>query len=118
MRSRTRLILAALFLSLSASSVSGAETTLLRWTHPDPSDVTGFRVSIGYSPGNYVPELEVEFDGLTAQNGIFQATIEIDESQPVYVALRAFNDEATSYYSNERVYSGPLGIPGRPRLTE
>lgn len=117
MRSRTHVILAALLLGLCTSSVSAAESTQLHWTHPDPSELTGFLVSIGYSSRNYEPQLELEFDALTAQGGIYTVTIELDENQPLYVAVRAVNDEGTSPYSNERVYVSPLGVPGRPRLT-
>jgi hypothetical protein len=118
MRLRTRLTTAVLLLmGLFVSSVSAAESTVLRWTHPNPSEVTGFRVSIGYASRNYVPQLEVDLTGLTANNDIYQTTIELDESQPLYVSVRAFNDDGTSAYSNERVYSVPLGVPGRPRLT-
>ncbi len=115
---RTSLILGALMLALSVSSVSAAETTLLRWTHPSPSEVTGFRVFIGYSSRNYEPHLEMEFEGLTAVGGVYQAIINIDPTRPVYVALQAYGDEKTSAYSNERVFTVPLGVPGRPRLAD
>lgn len=117
MRSRKPIILATLLLGFCVSSVSAAETTLLRWTHPNPSELTGFRVSIGYSSRNYEPQLELELDGFVPQNGIFQVAIELDENRPIYVALRAVSGDTTSGYSNERVYAFPLGAPGRPRLT-
>ncbi len=116
MRSRTPAVLVALLLSFGVSSVSAAETTLLRWTHPNPAELTGFRVSIGYSSRRYEPQLERVFNGLTPQDGVFQVAIELDANQPIYVALRAVNKASTSDYSNERVYSFPLGVPGRPRL--
>ncbi len=117
MRSRIRLLLAAVTLGLLAASVSAAEMTTLRWTHPTPSQVAGFRVFVGYSSENYEPEFEVDFAGLTPINGIYQVSIEIDGSKPAYVALRAYNSQETSDLSNERIYTIPLGIPGRPRLT-
>jgi len=116
MRSRIRPLLAIVTLGLLASSVCEAETRLIRWTHPTPSAVTGFRIFVGYSSGNYEPEFELDVTGLTPVNGVYMLQIEIDGTRPAYVALRAYNDAETSDLSNERILSVPLGIPGRPRL--
>ncbi len=91
----------------------------IRWTHPNPSDVTGFTVHWGYAPGAY--ELEMNYEGNVADaDGVFSLSLDLEPDRAIYIAVTASRDSETSVLANEQmIYEAtPLGVPGRPRLVD
>ena len=98
----------------------GTRTETLRWSHPDPSGVEGFRVYYGASSGNYSEAFDVGLPP-TDGSGNFVYDLQVPQDQAVYVAVTAYAD-LESEFSNERLRPPPdpepqpvpLGQPGRP----
>jgi len=93
----TAMALAMMLLPMTAAA--GSE--LIRWHHPNASNVTGFRIVQGSGPGNYGAPLEVGLP--TPSNGVYSATINISDTVDTYVAVVAYNADGSSAPSNERL---------------
>jgi len=102
-----------------AGAQESTRTETLRWSHPQPSSVDGFRVYYGSSSGNYDQSLDVRIPG-TDGSGNFVYDLRVPADQVVYVAVTAYA-ELESGFSNEKVSEPPapppsaLGQPGRPQ---
>ena len=92
-------------LGLALAGIAGdaqARSERLRWTHPEPTAVAGFRLFWGTASGDYRWTLDV---GIPEQDetGAFVYYLEVADGAPVHVAVAAYRSEITSPYSNERL---------------
>jgi hypothetical protein len=94
----------ALTVALDASAQTRTEK--LRWTHPSPSDVTGYQVYWGDASRDYGDSTDVGIPDIVS--GAFEYEITVDAGADVWVAVTAYNAEAESFYSNGRC-RGPVG---------
>ncbi len=100
---------------VALASAASARTELLRWQHPNPSDVAGFKVYIGNAAGSYQTTIDVGLP--TALSGVYSYSLSVPDSNSVYVAVSAYGPtglEGTR--SNEQLRLGLLGAPGRPQI--
>jgi hypothetical protein len=113
-RGLVRTIALAVLLSLVASA-AGARTELLRWQHPDPSTVSGFKVYVGNASGSYQTTLDV---GKPAPSGgVFSYSLQVPDSNTVFVAVSAYGPTGLEgARSNEKQRLGLLGTPGKPQI--
>ena len=95
------LALAATIACLAPADAASARTETIRWTHPDASRVTGFRIRIGTSSGSY--GTTVEAGKPTPSGGVYSHTISVADTATVYAVISAFNASQQSTNSNERV---------------
>lgn len=93
----TATVLAMMLLPMTAAA--GSE--LIRWYHPNASNVTGFRIVQGSASGNFGAPLEVGLP--TPSNGVYSATINVSDTLDTYVAVVAYNADGSSAPSNERL---------------
>ncbi len=78
-------------LALPAPGAS-ARSERLRWTHPEPEQVTGFRVYIGFEPG--VWSIHADLPGAEPDEvGIYSAVIEDLPEVDVLIAMIAYDAE-------------------------
>ncbi len=114
---RRRLLQAARFatiLVLALPLLAQARTETLRWSHPTPADVDGFRVHYGTSSGSYPTTIEVGRPGDDGQ-GNFSYPIQVADDATVYVVTTAFGAGfLDSDFSNEKVLPAPSGSPPPP----
>lgn len=94
-----------------AAWAAGTRVETLRWAHPDPSDVAGFRVHVGSAPGVYDRSIDV---GLPAQGGgVFTYDLAVPSDADVYVAVTAYDaDGLASPFSNEQFRAAPQSGSG------
>jgi len=112
-RSLRAAALGALLLALASAAV--ARTEQLRWQHPNPSTVAGFKVYVGNSPGVYQTTLDVGMP--TASSGVFSYSLQVPDSSTVYVAVSAYGSTGLEGpKSNEQERLGQLGTPGKPMV--
>jgi hypothetical protein len=105
--------LAAALLGLAATAHARSEQ--LRWQHPDPSTVTGFKVYVGNAPGVYQTTLDVGKP--TASAGVFSYSLTVPDANTVYVAVSAYGPTGLEgVKSNEQRRLGQLGTPGKPLI--
>jgi hypothetical protein len=106
--------LAALVTALA--SAASARTELLRWQHPNPSAVAGFKIYVGNAPGVYQTTLDVGMPAASA--GVFSYSLQVPDANTVYVAVSAYDAAGLdSPRSNEQQRLGQLGTPGQPQIT-
>jgi len=86
------------FLILFLNGPAGASTESLRWIHPDPPQVDGFRVLYGAEPGLYTHAVDVGF--------AFSHPLQIASGETCYVVVVAYAGEVESPPSNERSITG------------
>lgn len=105
--------LAALVLSLAGTA--SARTELLRWSHPSPSTVAGFKVYVGGASGSYQTTVDV---GLPSPSGgVYSYSLQVPDASTVYVAVSAYGPTGLEGpKSNEQQRLGFLGVPGRPEI--
>jgi hypothetical protein len=105
--------LAAAALVLSAASASAQlRVETLRWTHPNPSEVAGFRVHYGLTSGVYLASVNV---GVPAKDssGAYVYPLSLTLLDTVYVSVTAYDaDGVSSPFSNEKVRAGTDGGGG------
>jgi hypothetical protein len=107
------LALGALLFGLPAESFARSE--LLRIQHPNADTVSGFRVYVGNAPGVYQTALDIGKP--VPANGIYSYTLEVPDSNSVYVAIGAYGPTGLeSVKSNEQLRLGNLGAPGKPQI--
>ncbi len=92
-----------------------ARNEQLRWQHPNPSTVAGFRVKVGSSSGSYQTTIDV---GLPAPSGgVYSYNLTVPDANSVYVVVTAYGPTGLeSTPSNEQLRRGLLGAPGKPTL--
>jgi hypothetical protein len=98
------------------ASGASARSELLRWNHPDPSTVAGFKVYVGNASGTYQTTLDVGKP--TPSGGVFSYSLQVPDPNTVFVAVSAYGPtglEGTR--SNEQQRLGLLGTPGKPQIT-
>jgi hypothetical protein len=101
---------------LALASAASARTELLRWQHPDPSTVAGFKVYVGNAAGVYQTTLDVGKP--TASAGVFSYSLQVPDSNTVFVAVSAYGAGGLEgAKSNEQQRLGQLGTPGKPQIT-
>jgi hypothetical protein len=102
-------------LLLGLASAASARTEQLRWQHPNPSAVAGFKVYVGNAPGVYQTTLDVGMP--TASGGVFSYSLQVPDPNTVYVAVSAYGPTGLEgAKSNERQRLGQLGTPGKPMI--
>lgn len=100
---------------LACASVASARSELLRWNHPAPTTVAGFKVYVGNAPGVYQTTLDVGKPAAAA--GVFSYSLQIPDPDSVYVAVSAYGPTGLEgVRSNEQSRPGQLGIPGKPQI--
>lgn len=105
-------VLPALALA-AATAASGAGTRVetLRWAHPNPAKVAGFRVHVGSASRQYDQVLDVGRPPASA--GVFTYDLTVPDTADVYVAVSAYAPGgAASPYSNEQLRAAPGGGSG------
>ncbi len=123
LRAARPLLRIALALGLvGLAGTAEARTETLRWAHPNPSAVTGFRAYKGSSSGNYTTTIELGKPTPDA-SGVFSFPLSLGDTESAYIVLRAYDaSNNLSSPSNERLYApagtstSPLGAPGTPSL--
>ena len=103
-------------LLLALAGTASARTELLRWNHPDPSKVAGFKVYVGNAPGVYQTTLDVGKP--TPSGGVYSYSLQVPDANTVYVTLSAYGSTGLEgAKSNEQQRLGLLGAPGKPLIT-
>jgi hypothetical protein len=109
-------VFAGLLALASLPGAAWARTETIRWTYPDASRVSGFRVHVGSSQGSYTTILEV---GKPAPvSGVYSATILLGDSQTAYAVVSGYNGTQASPFSNVRLLAAPAPPPTEPPPTE
>lgn len=112
---RTMRAIGLALLLLACASAASARSELLRWSHPAPSTVAGFKIYVGNAPGVYQTTLDVGKPA--ASGGVFSYSLQVPDPDNVYVAVSAYGStglEGTR--SNEQLRLGQLGVPGKPQI--
>jgi hypothetical protein len=103
------------------ASAARAETVTLRWRHPSPARVAGFRAHLGPAPGQYTRTIDLGRPVPDAA-GVYRARVEVDDGARTHLAVSAYDERGReSAPSNEwarRSTAGALGRPGRPQVVE
>ena len=99
---------------------ASARTERLRWVHPQPATVDGFRVYYGTASGVYTSQVDVGIPPTDAEQA-FVYDLEVPDAATVYVAVTAIGGGLESDLSNEKMRSpsqppAGIGTPGRPTL--
>lgn len=104
-----------------AAAAARAETVTLRWRHPAPERVAGFRAYVGGAPGSYTRSIDLGRPTPDAA-GVYRARVEVDEGERTHLAVSAYDENGReSARSNEWARSSAtpvLGTPGRPQVVE
>jgi hypothetical protein len=107
-------------LCLLAGAARG-ETVTLRWRHPAPERVAGFRAHLGPAPGQYTRTIDLGRPAPDAE-GVYRARVEVDDGARTHLAISAYDESGReSAPSNEWARSSTavvLGQPGRPQVVE
>lgn len=101
--SRTRWIAAfafSLVLAFALDAFAQTRTETLRWTQADTSEVTGYRIHYGPASRQYTASVDAGIPPIVS--GAFEYQVQVDAIADVYFAVTAYNEDAESYYSNER----------------
>ena len=94
---------AALFGSVLGASGADARNELLRWTHPNPSQVQRFTVHWGNASRSYQQSRDVGIPPANGQ-GVYSVQIPVPDSSVVYVSVSAVGkNNLRSGKSNEQV---------------
>jgi hypothetical protein len=118
-RQRRTWIALALGAALAAPAPAArADTVVLRWRHPAPAQVVGFRAHVGGAPGAYTRTIDLGRPAPGA-DGVFRATVELADGEGTHLAVSAYDASGReSTPSNEWVRPPALGRPGRPEVVE
>lgn len=96
-----------------AGQAAEARVETLRWSHPTPANVDGFRIHYGSSPGSYTNTIDVGRPA--ASGGVFSYNLSVGDNATVYVALTAYGAGfLESYPSNEKKLAPPAPAPSQP----
>lgn len=100
---------------LACAAAASARSELLRWQHPDPSTVAGFKIYVGNASGSYQTTVDVGLP--TASSGVYSYSIQVPDPDNVYVAVSAYGPTGLEgVRSNEQLRPGLLGAPGKPQI--
>lgn len=92
-------------LLIAAVAPASARVETLRWSHPDPSTVGGFRVHYGTTSRTYTQTIDIGKP--TPISGVFTYSLSVPDSDTVYVANTAYaSGFPDSDYSNEKRFDG------------
>jgi hypothetical protein len=109
-----RAVASAAALALVASAAH-ARSELLRWQHPNPSSVAGFKVYVGSASGSYQTTIDVGLP--TPSSGVYSYSLQVSDADSVYVAVSAYGPTGLEGpRSNEQLRRGLLSKPGKPAL--
>lgn len=101
--------------ALALATAAAARTEVLRWQHPDPTTVAGFKVYVGSSAGSYQTTLDVGMP--TASGGVFSYSLQVPDANTVFVSVSAYGPTGLEGpKSNEQQRLGLLGTPGKPQI--
>lgn len=89
--------------SIAASAQTRTET--VRWWHPDPTAVDGYKVYYGPSSGSYTSSVDVGIPGTDSQGAYFY-NLTVPDTETVYIAVTAYVGSQESPFSNEKVRAG------------
>ena len=102
-------------LLLLVASAAAARTELLRWQHPNPASVAGFKVYVGNAAGVYQTTLDIGMP--TASGGVFSYSLQVPDANSVYIRVSAYGPTGLEgAKSNEQLRLGQLGTPGTPQI--
>ena len=97
------------------ASAASARSELLRWQHPDPASVAGFKVYVGNAPG--VSQTTLDIGMPTASGGVFSYSLQVPDANNVYIRVSAYGPTGLEgVKSNEKLRLGQLGTPGKPQV--
>lgn len=116
-RSFSRALRAVAFgaLLLLMASAAAARSELLRWQHPAPASVAGFKVYVGNAPG--VSQTTLDIGMPTASGGVFSYSLQVPDANSVYIRVSAYGPTGLEgVKSNEQLRLGQLGTPGKPQI--
>ncbi len=100
--SGVRCALGALVLVFAFGQTAEARVETLRWSQSSASNVDGFRVHYGTSPGSYTTTINVGRP--SPSGGVFSYNLTVGDNAKVYVALSAYGAGfLDSFRSNEKV---------------
>lgn len=110
---RTGAFTAALLLAMGfATTAAQARVETLRWEHPAPARVDGFRVHLGEQSGRYTRTIDVGKPAPDAL-GVFRHALSVEDGATVYVAVSAYRRGGEkSRPSNEQVRRAPAASGG------
>ncbi len=110
-RSATLIALALLLLASPAL----ARSELVRWQHPDATNVVRFTIHVGNASRVYSQTINAAKP--TPVSGVYSYTITVNDPDSVYIAVSATDANGlTSALSNENLRIGILGTPGAPQV--
>ena len=102
-------------LLLLIGSAASARSELLRWQHPNPVTVAGFKVYVGNAAGVYQTTLDIGMP--TASGGVFSYSLQVPDANSVYISVSAYGPTGLEgVKSNEQLRLGLLGTPGKPQI--
>ncbi len=104
-------IIASACAILGFPGAASARTETLRWQQTDMTNVAGFNVYVGTSPGNYGSPLDV---GMATLEGgdIYTYDLEVPGNGTVYVVVTAYSASGEeSVDSNWRAFGDNPGFP-------
>jgi hypothetical protein len=102
-------------LLLLVASLASARTELLRFQHPTPASVGGFKVYVGNAPG--VSQTTLDIGMPTASGGVFSYSLQVPDANSVYIRVSAYGPTGLEgVKSNEQLRLGQLGTPGKPQI--
>lgn len=90
----------SLVLAFALDAFAQTRTETLRWTHPDTSQVLGYRIYYGLASGQYTAYVDAGIPPFVS--GAFEYQVQVDATADVYFAVTAYNEDEESYYSNQR----------------
>lgn len=100
---------------LACAAAASARTETLRWQHPSPSTVAGFKVYVGNASRSYQTKLDVGLP--TPSSGVYSYSLQVPDSDTVYVSVSAYGSTGLEgALSNEQLRPGLLGTPGKPQI--
>ena len=84
-----RLAALPLVFALLVAASAQARVDTVRWSHPSPGDVAGFKIYVGVDPGSY--QAPIDAGKPTAGSaGDFEFALEVIDGLSVYVAVSAY----------------------------
>ena len=102
-------------LAVGCAAAANARTEVLRWQHPNPTAVAGFRVLVGNASGSYQTTLDVGLP--TPSGGVYSYSLQVPDPNTVFVVVSAYGPTGNeSPRSNENRLLGLLGTPGQPTV--
>lgn len=86
-----------------------AESRVVRWYHPDVSDVDGFLVLRGSAPNDTTDQQDVGVP--TSTDGVFTYSVELLETPETYVTVVAYNADGQSLPSESKLFGTAPATP-------